>query len=238
MHVYCLSFLPYTPRLSYLTIPLEDIPMVEERLGSSQLFRAWEMPTVNRHNRERTVNHLYITGFIISPAGLKPTQQRCVVRHTSLSTELSRRLFLIYSRLSLSRSRRDSLEYFEISVLRHIRFAELTNTIIRTIFNKWICNLTPDVKRYMKYCGKEEKLLLWKRGEFLLFSIIFWYLLLDFHVRTGTRFSLREKRYFEISEVEITRVDYMWLYPGNATILVTIKKHGLSDTPKVEMRSI
>ena len=30
-----------------------------------------------------------------------------------------------YSRLSLSRSRRDPLKYFEISVLRHIRCAEL-----------------------------------------------------------------------------------------------------------------
>ena len=33
--------------------------------------------------------------------------------------------FSIYSRLSLSRIPRDSLKYFEISVLRHIRFAEL-----------------------------------------------------------------------------------------------------------------
>ena len=30
-----------------------------------------------------------------------------------------------YSRLSLSQIPRDSLKYFEISVLRHIRFAEL-----------------------------------------------------------------------------------------------------------------
>ena len=30
-----------------------------------------------------------------------------------------------YSRLSLSRTQRDSLKYFEISVVRHIRFAEL-----------------------------------------------------------------------------------------------------------------
>ena len=30
-----------------------------------------------------------------------------------------------YSRLSLSRIPRDFLKYFEISVLRHIRFAEL-----------------------------------------------------------------------------------------------------------------
>ena len=28
-----------------------------------------------------------------------------------------------------------------------------------------------------------------------------------FHVKTGTRFSLRDKRLFEISEVDITRVD-------------------------------
>ena len=31
--------------------------------------------------------------------------------------------------------------------------------------------------------------------------------MLDFHVKTGTRFALRGKRLFEISEVEITRVD-------------------------------
>ena len=34
-------------------------------------------------------------------------------------------LFFKYSRLSLSRSRRDPLKHFEISVVRHIRFAEL-----------------------------------------------------------------------------------------------------------------
>ena len=34
-------------------------------------------------------------------------------------------LLLIYSRLSLSRSGRDPLKYFEISILRHTRFAEL-----------------------------------------------------------------------------------------------------------------
>ena len=43
--------------------------------------------------------------------------------------------------------------------------------------------------------------------QFLLFSIIFCYLLLDFHVKTWTRFALRDKRLLEISEVEITRVD-------------------------------
>ena len=40
-----------------------------------------------------------------------------------------------------------------------------------------------------------------------IFSTIFCYLLLNFHVKTGARFSLRDKRLFEISEVEIMRVD-------------------------------
>ena len=44
---------------------------------------------------------------------------------------------MIYSRLSLSRSPRDSLIHFEISVPRHIRFAELKKTLNRTTtFNK------------------------------------------------------------------------------------------------------
>ena len=55
--------------------------------------------------------------------------------------------------------------------------------------------------------------ILWKRGEivpeeqFLLLSTIFCYLMLDFYVKTGIRFSVRDKRLFEITEVEITRVD-------------------------------
>ena len=55
--------------------------------------------------------------------------------------------------------------------------------------------------------------ILWKRGkiapeeQFLPLSTIFYYLMLDFYVKTGIRFSLRDKRLFEITEVEITRVD-------------------------------
>ena len=55
--------------------------------------------------------------------------------------------------------------------------------------------------------------ILWIRGEiapeeqFLRLSTIFYYLMLDFYVKTGIRFSLRDKRLFEITEVEITRVD-------------------------------
>ena len=58
--------------------------------------------------------------------------------------------------------------------------------------------------------------ILWKRGEiapqeqFLLFSTIFCNLILDFYAKTRTRFSLRDKRLFEITEVEITRVNCKW----------------------------
>ena len=31
--------------------------------------------------------------------------------------------------------------------------------------------------------------------------------MIDFYVKTGIRFSIRDKRLFEITEVEITRVD-------------------------------
>ena len=57
--------------------------------------------------------------------------------------------------------------------------------------------------------------ILWKRGEiapeeqFLLLSTIFCYLILDCYVKTGIRFSLRDKRLFEITEVKITRVEYI-----------------------------
>ena len=55
--------------------------------------------------------------------------------------------------------------------------------------------------------------ILWKGGkiapeeQFLPLSTIFYYLMLDFYIKTGIRFSLRDKRLFEITEVEITRVD-------------------------------
>ena len=52
-----------------------------------------------------------------------------------------------YSRLSLSQIPRDSLKYFEISVFRHIRFAELGEKLIRlTTFNKYMCNWTLEVR--------------------------------------------------------------------------------------------
>ena len=115
-----------------------------------------------------------------------------------------------YSRLSLSRIPRDFLKHFEISIPRNIRVAEVRKTINwTTTFNKWICTLTPEVRDILK--------ILWKRGEiapkeqFLLFSTIFCYLSLDFHVKTGTRISLQDKVLFEISEVEIMSRLYIQL---------------------------
>ena len=42
--------------------------------------------------------------------------------------------------------------------------------------------------------------------QFFLLSTIFCYLMLDFYAKTRARFSLRDKRLLEITEVEITRV--------------------------------
>ena len=59
--------------------------------------------------------------------------------------------------------------------------------------------------------------MLWERGEigpeeqFLLLSTIICYLMLDSYVKTRIIFSLRDKRLFEIIEVEITRVDCICL---------------------------
>ena len=70
---------------------------------------------------------------------------------------------------------------------------------------------------------------LWKRGkiapegQFLPLSTIFYYLMLDFYVKTGIRFSLRDKRLFEITEVEITRVDCSFLI-GKLLVINTCKK--------------
>ena len=47
--------------------------------------------------------------------------------------------------------------------------------------------------------------------QFLLLSTIFSYLMLDFYVKTRIRFSLRDKLLFDINEVEITRVECIWL---------------------------
>ena len=54
--------------------------------------------------------------------------------------------------------------------------------------------------------------------QFHPLSTIFYYLMLNFYVKTGIRFSLRDKRLFEITEVEITRVDCI-LYVRSASCI-------------------
>ena len=81
-----------------------------------------------------------------------------------------------YSRLSLSRIPRDPLKYFEVSEPRHSVCRTEEKIIRTTTFNKYICNWTLEVRDILKYCGKEEKLLL--KSSFSSFPQYF----LDFHV--------------------------------------------------------
>ena len=61
-----------------------------------------------------------------------------------------------------------------------------------------------------------------KRNFSLLFYKIFCYLLFCFHVKTGTRFLIRDKRLFEISEVEITGVDNICKIVSGSMYVFTI----------------
>ena len=139
------------------------------------------------------------SGLIISP--IEKYWLKYTVRHKfSITLVLGIQLTLVISKS------KDSLKYFEISVLWHIVIVELKKKINRTAkFTNEVCNLTPKVRDVLK--------IFWKRGEiahleqFLLLSTIFCYPLLDFHVKAGTRFSLRDKRLFQITEVELTRVN-------------------------------
>ena len=75
-----------------------------------------------------------------------------------------------------------------------------------------------------------------KRGEiapeeqFLLLSTIFCYLMLDFNVKTRIRFSLRDKRLFEITEVEITRVDCIKCFTVLAALISNVSARNNKDS--------
>ena len=92
---------------------------------------------------------------------------------------------------------------------------------------------------YICYCGKGEKLLLLLKSNFSSYPQ-YVYLLLSFCVRIGTRISLRDKRLFEITEIEIARVDCTYtrfnqnsnmsakikaVKDQHAVFLVTAKQH-------------
>ena len=107
----------------------------------------------------------------------------------------------VQSTLVISKSKWLSkiLRNIHSSTYQICRIEDKVNKCKTTFHHDYVIKLLK-LYRYWKYCGKEEKLL-------LLFSTIFCYLLLDFRIKTWTRFSLRVKRLFEISEVDITRVD-------------------------------
>ena len=97
---------------------------------------------------------------------------------------------------------------------------------ITTPLHEWICSLTPEIRDILK--------ILWKRREIAPKNIVekrrncssfpqYLVTLLDSHVKTGTRFSLRGKRFSEISEVDITRVVCMYPpygFPGTVKIVL------------------
>ena len=112
--------------------------------------------------------------------------KKTVCPESTLNLKLRHRRTLVISRP------RDSLNHFEISVPRHIKLAEMRKIINRTarLTNEYVIWLLK-LEIYWKYCGKEEQFL-------LFFYTIFCYLLLGVPVKTGTRFSLLDKRLFEI----------------------------------------
>ena len=68
-----------------------------------------------------------------------------------------------------------------------------------------MCNLNPEVRYNSENIVEKRRNCSLGAISPLFHNILL--LLLDFHVKTGTRVSLRDKRLFEISEVDITRVD-------------------------------
>ena len=111
---------------------------------------------------------------------------------------------LIQSTLVISKSKRPSQTLRDIWTSTYQIYSIEEKTIWTTNFYKW--NLTPLNRNvYWKYCEKRGEIA--PQEQFLLFSTIFYNLILDFCVITRTRFFLRDKRLFEITEVEITRVD-------------------------------
>ena len=116
-----------------------------------------------------------------------------------------------YSRLSLSRNRRDPLKHFEISVFRHIRLAILRKKQFElpNCTNDYVIGLLKleiyKLEIYMENIVEKGRNCSWE--QFLPFSTVFCNLILDLCVKTRIRFSLRDKQIFEITEAEITRLD-------------------------------
>ena len=72
---------------------------------------------------------------------------------TSLLPQTMRKVLNLYHSTVdlLSQIPKDSLKHFEISIPQHIRVERVSKIINwTTTFNKWICNLTPEVRNIYK----------------------------------------------------------------------------------------
>ena len=112
---------------------------------------------------------------------------------------LSLRRINIQSTLVISKSKgpSETLRDIRTSTYQICRIEENTNRTSK--FHKWTCYLTPLLEIYFENIVENRRN--------LLISTIFCYLMFGFCVKTRTRFSLRDKRLFGITKVEITRVD-------------------------------
>ena len=101
----------------------------EQELSQSKTI--WKQVQSHRREIERTIRVNEVLPYL-----------------SNLGKSILRLLFCvhisIYSRLSLSQSRRDPLKHFEISVFRHIRFAELRKIPMEqpNFTNEYVINLS------------------------------------------------------------------------------------------------
>ena len=98
----------YDPTNGKFTAPVSGVYQFSSSIMADNSAEVWCRFTLN----DKPVAYIYARG----------TDQRHNQGSQTVILQLNKGE---YSRLSLSRIPRDSLKYFEISVVRHIRFAEL-----------------------------------------------------------------------------------------------------------------
>ena len=74
--------------------------------------------------------------------------------------------------------------------------------------------------------------------QFFPLSTIFYYLMLHFYVKTGIRFSLRDKQLFEITEVEITRVDCIENSKTRGQTVVDLGEVAIVEPPHLDLHCL
>ena len=125
----------------------------------------------------------------------------------------------IQSTLVISKSKgpSETLRDIRTSTYQICRIEE--NTYRTTKLHKWTCNLTPLVRNICWNIVEKGRNCSWGAISPLVPNIC--YLMLDFYIKTRIRFCLRDKRLFEIIEVEITRVDRTNIHGINSVRLST-----------------